>query len=139
MTHHRGARGYTLVELSVLMVVFGIMAAITVVGTTQWVRTSRRIGATNTLLADLYRARALAANARSQYQIRFATDGYTLVRVSPLQTVVSRVAPAGVSFGASDTACFYPWGLVSPVTVSVDGCTGSSTLALSASGSVTRE
>jgi len=139
MTHDRGARGFTLVELSVVLIVLGIIVSIAVAGTARLVATSRRIGATNTLLADLHRARMLAATERSLYQIRFTSGGYSLVRASTMQTVVSRVSPTGVTFATSDTAYFYPWGLVRPVTVSVNGCTGSSTLMLSASGNVTRD
>jgi prepilin-type N-terminal cleavage/methylation domain-containing protein len=138
MRDHR-ARGFTLVELSALMVVFGIMAAIAVAGTVNLVRSNRLIGTTNTLLADVRYARTLATTECSEFQIRFDPGGYSIVRVSPLRTAVSRTCPPGVSFVATDTASFYAWGLVSPVTVTINGCSGSNVVQLAASGNVTRE
>jgi len=56
-----------------------------------------------------------------------------------VRTAVSRVSPSGVSFAATDTASFYAWGLVTPVTITINGCGGSNVLDLSASGNVTRD
>jgi prepilin-type N-terminal cleavage/methylation domain-containing protein len=137
--HDHHARGVTLIELSVVMVVFGIVVTIAVAGTTQMVRSNRLVGTTNTLLADVRHARTLATTESSEFQIRFATGGYSIVRVSPARTAVTRVCPSGVSFAATDTASFYAWGLVTPVTITINGCSGSNVVQLTASGNVTRE
>jgi prepilin-type N-terminal cleavage/methylation domain-containing protein len=133
------SRGFTLIELSMLMVVFGIVAATVVAGTANLIRAHRVTGVTNTLLGDLRYARTLAATQRSEFQVRFQAGEYSIVRVSPLQTTLTRTCPPGVSFYASNTARFYPWGLVTPATISIDGCGGSRVLQLSASGNVTHE
>jgi prepilin-type N-terminal cleavage/methylation domain-containing protein len=138
MQDHR-AKGFTLVELSALMVVFGIMAAIAVAGTSHLVRSTRLSGTTNTLLGDLRYAHTLATTECSEFQIRFVADGYSIVRVSPLRTALTRKYPTGVSLAASDTANFYAWGLVSPVTLTITGSSGSKVVQLAASGNVTRE
>jgi prepilin-type N-terminal cleavage/methylation domain-containing protein len=137
--HDHRAKGFSLVEMSVLMVVFGIMAAITVAGTSQLVRSSQLSGTTNTLLADMRYARTLATTECSEFQIRFAASGYSIVRVSPLRTAVNRTCPRGVTLAASDTASFYAWGLVSPVTVTINGGPGTNVVQLAASGNITHE
>jgi type II secretory pathway pseudopilin PulG len=137
--HDRHAKGFTLVELCAIMVVFGIMAAIAVGGTMQLVRSTRLSGTTNMLLGDLRYARTLATTECSEFQIRFAADGYSLVRVSPLRTAVTRSCPRGVTLATNDTASFYAWGLVSPVTVTITGGSGSKVVRLAASGNITHE
>lgn len=137
--HDHRAKGFTLVETSVLLVVFGILAAMTVAGTRQLVSSSQLSGATNTLLADMRYARTLATTECGEFQIRFVADGYSVVRVSPLRTAVSRTCPRGVSLAASDTASFYAWGLVSPVTVTINGGCGTNVVQLAASGNITHD
>ena len=137
--HRLDARGFSLSELMVVLAVFGLLAAITIPGVSSYIRTARITGTANTLAADLRYARSLASAQRKTYAVMFASNTYSLVRMSPLAVVRTRRLPQGVACTAPDTATFYPWGLTDAVaiTVSDHGC--SRTVALSATGSVSND
>jgi prepilin-type N-terminal cleavage/methylation domain-containing protein len=133
------AKGFSLSELMVVMAVFGLLAAITVPGVTRYVRAARLEGASNTLAADLRYARSLASAQRKTYAVTFASDTYSLVRVSPPSVVRTRTLPRGVTCSAPDTASFYAWGLTDPVDITVSDHDRSNTVRLSATGSVSND
>ena len=47
-------------------------------------------GAQTTLMGDLRYARSLASSRRSAYELRLAPTQYTIVRLSPSATVLTR-------------------------------------------------
>lgn len=132
-------KGFTLLEMSVLLVVLGVIATISVAGTGNLIRSSRLAGATNTLIADLRQAQALASSERRDHQVRVASGNYFIVRLSPARTALSRVAPTGVTFAADDTVTFFAWGLATPVTITVSDGTNSKVVQVSANGGIRRD
>lgn len=130
------SRGFTLVEMSAVIVVIGIVAAITVMGTSNLVRSNRLVGATNTLVADLRYARTLAATERRDIDVRFTSGGYSLVRVSSSDTLLRRSCPPGVTCSASNPATFYAWGLTAPSTITMTVSGHSNVLNLAENGNV---
>jgi prepilin-type N-terminal cleavage/methylation domain-containing protein len=135
MSRH-GRNGFTLIELMAVIVVFGILIAITAPSMSGMVRSNRLRGTSSLLVSDLHHGRALANAQRTTYEIRFRTSGYTLVKVSPLQTIVDRAFPTGVTCAATDTATFFSWGLTAPITVTVSGYSRTKTVQLLANGHV---
>ena len=138
-TARHDARGYSLVELMVAIGVLGLLVAISVPAITGLVRSSRLAGASNTLAADLRYARSIASAQRRTYAITFATNRYSLVRVSPPATIRTRVIPRGVSFAGPDSARFFAWGLTEPATITVSDHDHSNVVRLSANGSVSHD
>jgi prepilin-type N-terminal cleavage/methylation domain-containing protein len=132
-------RGFTLLELMSVVVVMGLLVAFSLPAISHYLRSTRVAGASNTLLADLRYGRSLANMQRSTYRIVFASNGYTLSRVSPSNVVLRRTMQRGVTCAASDTAIFYPWGLTDPITVRMYAPRDTSTLVLGANGGVTRD
>jgi prepilin-type N-terminal cleavage/methylation domain-containing protein len=135
---HDDKAGFTLTEMSVVIAVFSIVAASAVIGTTHLVRSNRLVGATNTLVGDLHYARALATSQRKTFQVLFESDGYTVVRVAPADTILRRTCPPGVTCSVSDSVTFFAWGLTNPSTITLATVDGSKAVALAANGNVTR-
>lgn len=133
------AAGFTLIEMVVLIAILSVVLGFGVMGTSGFVRSSRLAGSVNTLIADLRYARTLATTQRTSVQVLFAADGYQVLRVSPAGTLLSRPCPQGVTCSATDTATFFPWGLATPVTITLANADGSKDLSLAANGNVTRD
>lgn len=135
MSRHPSS-GYTLIELSITLVVLGLIVGSAVVGTSGLVRSTRLIGATNTLVTDLHYARGLSTTRQETITISFGSGSYTVDRVSPPATLVTRICPRGVSYHSTGTATFFPWGLASPMTVTISNSTKSNVVQLAANGNV---
>jgi prepilin-type N-terminal cleavage/methylation domain-containing protein len=133
------ARGFSLIELLVVIGVLGLLVAITVPGISGFAGSVRVSGAANTLAADLRYARALASAQRKTYAVTFEASNYSVVRLSPAATVRTRALPRGVACAASDTATFFPWGLTTPTTITVSGNGRSNVVRLTANGSVSHD
>jgi type II secretory pathway pseudopilin PulG len=130
--------GFTLVEMAMLLVVMGVVFTILVVGTTHMGRSSRLVGAANTLVGDLRYARMRATTEGRNFTVQFQPGGYSVARVTPLATVLSRSCPTGVTCSATGTATFYAWGLTTPVTITFTTTDGSKVLQLTANGNIAR-
>ena len=138
-THRHDASGFSLAEILVVLVVFGILAAVTVPGVSGYLRSARVEGAAGTLAADLRLARSLASAQRSSYAMTFDGDSYSLVRVSSSEVVLRRKLPRGVAFTAPDTTTFFAWGLTEPATLTITDERRTSTVRLLATGSVSHD
>lgn len=135
----RKPNGFTLVELVVVIGVFAVLLAVSGPSVLSLIRSSRLVGSSNALVSDLYRGRAMANTERTTYEIRFRSNGYSLVRLSPASTVINRTFPLGVTCAATDTATFFAWGLTAPITVTVTANSRTKTVRLAANGSVTHD
>ncbi len=125
--------GYTLTELAIVIVIIGIIAAITIPSFGSYLRKTRVDGSRNQLIADFYFARSLAIARRETITMRFQTDEYQIVNGGG---TVFRTTPAndGVTFTASGDPNFYAWGLADAVDISVTGRSMSSNVSLSPTG-----
>ena len=138
-THRPDAKGFSLLELMVVVGVFGLLVAISIPGISGYLRATRIKGAADTMAADLRYARSLSSAQRKTYAVLFNSNTYSLVRMSPLGVVRTRTLPQGVACAAPDTANFYAWGLTDPVAITVSDHDRSRTVRLSATGSVTND
>jgi hypothetical protein len=94
------------------------------------------MGAARVLAADVHQARAIASMRRRSYEITFASGRYAIVRTSPRETLRVREMPYQVTMSATDTATFFPWGVTSPITVTLTGPGQTRTVQIRATGSV---
>lgn len=129
--------GFTLIELMIVVVVMGVVLAMSAPGVTRFVKSSRMAGAQSTLMGDLRYARSLASSRRSTYELRLAPTQYTIVRLSPAATVLTRRLPTGVTVAARDTASFYAWGLTETMAITLRQGSTSKVVRTTASGQVT--
>ena len=138
-TSRHDAKGFSLVELAIVVGVFGILAAITVPTMSGFLRSSRLQGAATTLVSDLRYAHALASAQRKTFAVTFSASSYSVVCLSPLATVRSRSLPRGVACVAPDTARFYAWGLTEPATITISDHNHSNVVRLLTTGSVSHD
>ena len=138
-TSRHDAKGFSLVELVVVLGIFGILAAITVPAMSGYLRSSRLQGAAATLVSDLRYAHSLASAQRRTFAITFSASSYSVVRLSPFATVRSRSLPRGVACVAPDTARFYAWGLTEPATITISDHGRSSVVRLLTTGSASHD
>ena len=125
-----------------LMIVVGVMGAVlmmSIPAMSSFINSSRLSGARNTLMTDLRYARSLATSQRRAYEVRLATNGYTVVGLSPTTTVLTRSLPRGVTFGHADTASFFAWGLTETMTITLNRPHGSTIVRTTSGGQVTHD
>ena len=131
-----GIRGFSLAEMMVVIVIFGILVAMSIPGISRFMRSNRLMGAMDELMVDMNYTRALATSKRKTIQMTFTTDQYAIIEVSTGDTVRTRSMPQGVQCTASADPNFYAWGLADPVSITIDGGSATKIVNLSANGSV---
>jgi prepilin-type N-terminal cleavage/methylation domain-containing protein len=136
--HSQDENGFSLIELMVVLAVFGILVAITAPAVSGLLRSTRLSGAATTLEADIRYAHSLAGAQRKTFQICFQGTQYSVVQVTPAATLLTRTMPTGMACSATDTATFYPWGLSDPITITVGDSAHSAVMQIAANGKVTR-
>ena len=114
-----------------------ILLSISIPAVAGYLHTSRLTGAVNMLAADIHQTRSLATMQRRTYQIAFDSTSYSVVQGNT--RVRRRMLPTGVTCAAPDSATFFAWGLTVPVAVTVANRGASTTLQVSANGSVSHD
>lgn len=133
------AGGFTLVEMMVIMAVVGLILMATIPSFARYITSSRLAGATSTLVNDIRYARALANSQHSTYELRRTTEGYSLVRLNPTTTVLTRRMPSGITLSSAGTTSFYSWGLTQPGSITLQQGERSKVVQLTAAGRVTHD
>ena len=128
--------GFSLVELMVVLTIFGLVVAVAVPGASRLVRSSRLVGAENTMVGDLRFARSVASTRRTNIQMVISASSYMVVQTAPADTLVRRSTPTGVTCSATLSPTFYPWGLTTASTITLTSPAGSKVLQLSSNGQV---
>ena len=107
----RGRRGFTMVELLMVIVVFGTMLMIALPRANQGIRQRRVIAASNALNATIPQAFSLAARARKPVTLTYdAASGEIRVipRANPVDTVYARRALGSSSEYKLETVTMTP-------------------------------
>jgi Tfp pilus assembly protein FimT len=136
--HVSRVRGFSLVELAIVLTTIGLVTAAGVLGMSRYVRSSQFGGAVNTFVSDVHEARAMATAQRRQYRISFQTGRYHVVQITPLDTVLVRPMPRNVTCSSTGTVTFFPWGLTTPADVTITSGSKSRVVRVRANGSVSR-
>lgn len=128
-----GQAGYTLSEIMWVVVIIGVLAALTVPSFASYIKKTRVDGSRSQLMADCYFARSLAISRRETITMRFDAGQYQIVNAGG---TVFRTTPAadGVTFTASADPKFYAWGLADATDITVQGPSNSENVNLSPTG-----
>jgi prepilin-type N-terminal cleavage/methylation domain-containing protein len=135
-----GRRGYTLVEMMIVVAIVGLLAAIAVPAFSGYLKRSRLQGSRNELMADIYYARSMAISRRNTFRIVFAAGQYQVVNTADGTVARTRTAPPGITFASTGDPNLYAWGLADAVDITVGGGgAGYTTLNLLPTGSITHD
>ena len=127
-------RGFTVVELLLVLAIGGIITAVTIPNVDQALKASRADVAVRQVLNDLQATRMLALSQNVRYRMLLTANGTTYVRQmrDPVTLVYATVAtytlPAQATFGANvANPVFAPDGIINvppPASVMIQGAGG---------------
>jgi type IV fimbrial biogenesis protein FimT len=117
----RNNRGLTLVEMMVVIGVFGLLTAISAPSFFSYLRSNRLETSVNRLTADLQMARSTAIANGRVIQFLAAGNSYRITDTTTGTVLVDRTLETGVAVAADDSTRFFPWGMADAVTFNV-GC-----------------
>lgn len=120
----RNHRGFSLVEMMVVIGVFGLLVAIGVPGFSRYVRSNQLATSANRLAADLQFARSTAIANGRVIRVAATGDGYTITDVSTGNVIADRTFEGGCTLAADVTVRFFPWGIAEAGNFSVANCSG---------------
>ena len=136
--HHSDHRGFTLLELIIIVGILGVIMLVALPPMSRFIRSNRLAGSTNTVAGDLRYARSLASTQRRNYEFRSTATGYSIVSVTPASTVLTRSLQPGVQFTAvSDTAHFDAFGPTKSKVFTLQKDGHSRVVSMNATGQVT--
>ena len=104
-------RGFTLVEMMVIIVIVGLMATVSAPPLFRYVQSNRLQTSVDRMAADLQYARSLSV-ANSQILRFTATEaGYQLLNPNTGVVIRGHEFEHGLGLDVDQTADFYPWGM----------------------------
>jgi len=139
-------QGFTLVEIIIVIAIFGILATMSYLGLQSILPGYRLNGAINAVRGDLNNAKMLAAKRNRQYRVVFSTNSYELQRgdassgstvwTADLQRDFSDYSGVTVDTGATSNPVFSPRGTVSNVTITLQNADDTKTITISVAGRI---
>jgi prepilin-type N-terminal cleavage/methylation domain-containing protein len=132
-------KGFTLVEMIVVVAMIGLIMAITLPNFAGFLRRERIMGLRSQLVSDLYYARSLAIANRRTFAVEFQPGEYRIVDTSDGSVERTIEAPRGVEFEAGANANFYAWGLADAVNITLRGSHETTVVSVMPTGAVDHE
>jgi type II secretion system protein H len=116
----RRPRGFTLVELMVLIGIVGLLAAIAVPSFRSYNRANRLGTTADMMIADLSLARATAVAQGRVFRLDATETGYTVVDAATGDVMRDRTFEGSVRLPAAATVHFFPWGAAETAILTLD-------------------
>ena len=140
-------RGFTLIELIVVIMLMGIIMMIALPGIQTWMTKSRLNGAARQIMSDLMYARMKAANENNRFvltvlnnhQYRILDDNNNNGSAQTGEAIIIKDIKSNypdVTMSATGNFTFYPPGLAFGATCTVTNPAGSKNITLSSGGRV---
>jgi type II secretory pathway pseudopilin PulG len=122
------ARGFTLVELIVLIGIFTLLVTLSVPSFSRYMRSNRLATSIDRLAADLQMTRQMSiANGRI-YRLVADPTGYTISDPLSGDVVRDRTFEGEVRLSAGATADFFPWGMADATVLNLQNQSGTRVL-----------
>ncbi len=107
----RGRTGFTLVEMMVLVGIFGLVVALAIPNVASYVRSNQLDTSVDRMAADLNLARTMSITNGRIFRLTTTEAGYRLVDTFSGEVLRDRSFDGDVALEAADSAQFFPWGM----------------------------
>jgi type II secretion system protein H len=107
----RGRAGFTLVEMMVLVGIFGLVVALAIPNVASYVRSNQLDTSVDRMAADLNLARTMSITNGRIFRLTTTEGGYRLVDTISGEVLRNRSFEGDVALDAADSAQFFPWGM----------------------------
>ncbi len=132
-------RGFTLVELMVIILLTGALMAFSIPAFNNYVTSNRLSTSADRMAADLQLTRSLAITNGQVLRFTATTSGYSIIAVSDSTVIRNREFDGEVNLDAEATANFFPWGMADATVFNMSNCAGGRTINLMPTGIVVVE
>ena len=113
-------RGFTLVEIMVLVGIVGLMAAIAVPSFNGYMRANRIDVTVDQIASDVALARSIAVSEGRVMRFIGEADGYVISDPGSGRVIRNRVFDGAVRLQADVTVNIFPWGAADAATLNLD-------------------
>jgi prepilin-type N-terminal cleavage/methylation domain-containing protein len=114
-------KGFTLVELIVLIGIFAVLAGIAIPTFSNYVRNNRLASAVERMAADIQMARSMSIANGRVYRLTATAAGYTITDPLSGEIITNEQYHNSVSLVADMTSDFFPWGMADVGVVVLSG------------------
>ncbi len=129
-------RGFTLVELMVIVLLFGALITISIPSFQGYLTSNRLDTTADQMAADLSLARSMAISNGQIIRLTATATGYQITIPADGTIVRDRDFDGVVDLAAAATADFFPWGVADATVMNMSNCAGAKTINILPTGIV---
>ncbi len=122
--HRTGRRGFSLVEMMVVISIVGILASISAPPIFRYVRGNRLQTSADRMAADLQYARTLSISTSEILRFTATPTGYQLTNPNTGVVIRDRDFGHDMSLAANQVADFFPWGMANATVFNISNGDG---------------
>ena len=133
---HPNRRGFSMVEIMVILGIVGILATVTAPPIFRYVQSSRLQTSADRMAADMQYARSLSISSSQILRFAAIPTGYKLTNPNTGVVIRETDFPTGMSLALTQTREFYPWGMADTGIFNITNSTGTTQINLLPTGIV---
>jgi prepilin-type N-terminal cleavage/methylation domain-containing protein len=129
-------KGFSLVELVVLIGIFGLLAALATPSFSRYIRSNRLANSTERMAADMQMVRTMSIANGHIFRMTTTPNGYQIVDLVTGDVVRNRVFEGNVQLAVPAVVHFFPWGMADASVFNLQNSTGARVINLLPTGIV---